>query len=71
MRYSTRDTTGLVTVMFGAAGTLLNVSKRAQNQGKVRSLLDVYCSIRLCFHSVVSLHDGFSVVRMTGPTIQA
>ncbi|KZT66039.1 NADH dehydrogenase 1 alpha subcomplex [Daedalea quercina L-15889] len=25
---------GLVTVMFGAAGTLLNVSKRAQNQGK-------------------------------------
>jgi len=25
--------------MFGAAGTLLNVSKRAQNQGKVRSLL--------------------------------
>ena len=27
---------GLVTAMFGAAGTLLNVSKRAQNQGKVR-----------------------------------
>ncbi|EIM88611.1 small secreted protein [Stereum hirsutum FP-91666 SS1] len=25
---------GLVTAMFGAAGTLLNVSKRAQNQGK-------------------------------------
>jgi hypothetical protein len=26
---------GLVTALFGAAGTLLNVSKRAQNQGKV------------------------------------
>lgn len=25
---------GLVTALFGAAGTLLNVSKRAQNQGK-------------------------------------
>jgi len=25
---------GLLTAMFGAAGTLLNVSKRAQNQGK-------------------------------------
>ncbi|KAH9977623.1 small secreted protein [Lactifluus volemus] len=25
---------GLVTAMFGAAGTLFNVSKRAQNQGK-------------------------------------
>ncbi|KAI0053751.1 small secreted protein [Auriscalpium vulgare] len=25
---------GLVTVMFGTAGTLLNVSKRAQNEGK-------------------------------------
>lgn len=30
---------GLVTLMFGAAGTLFNVSKRAQNQMKVR--LDV------------------------------
>lgn len=27
---------GLVTLMFGAAGTLFNVSKRAQNQMKVR-----------------------------------
>ena len=27
---------GLVTVMFGATGTLLNTSKRLQNQGKVR-----------------------------------
>lgn len=26
---------GLVTALFGTAGTLLNVSKRAQNQGKV------------------------------------
>ena len=26
---------GLVTALFGAAGTMLNVSKRAQNQGKV------------------------------------
>ncbi|TFY73184.1 hypothetical protein EWM64_g10829 [Hericium alpestre] len=26
---------GLVTAMFGAAGTLLNVSKREQNQGKL------------------------------------
>ncbi|KAH9844342.1 small secreted protein [Rhodofomes roseus] len=25
---------GLVTAMFGAAGTLLGISKRAQNQGK-------------------------------------
>ncbi|RPD68172.1 hypothetical protein L226DRAFT_576635 [Lentinus tigrinus ALCF2SS1-7] len=25
---------GLVTVMFGATGTLLNTSKRLQNQGK-------------------------------------
>ncbi|EPQ59031.1 small secreted protein [Gloeophyllum trabeum ATCC 11539] len=25
---------GLLTVMFGAAGTLLNTSKRLQNQGK-------------------------------------
>ncbi|KAI0321961.1 small secreted protein [Amylostereum chailletii] len=25
---------GLVTAMFGATGTLLNVSKRAQNKGK-------------------------------------
>jgi hypothetical protein len=28
------DQLGLVTALFGAAGTLLNVSKRAQNQGK-------------------------------------
>lgn len=28
---------GLVTTMFAAAGTLLNISKRAQNQGKVRA----------------------------------
>ena len=27
--------TGLVTVMFGATGTLFNTSKRLQNQGKV------------------------------------
>lgn len=30
------DFLGLLTAMFGAAGTLLNVSYRAQNQGKVR-----------------------------------
>jgi hypothetical protein len=29
-------TSALVTTMFGAAGTLLGASKRAQNQGKVR-----------------------------------
>ncbi|KAI0091837.1 small secreted protein [Irpex rosettiformis] len=34
---------GLVTTMFAAAGTLLNVSKRAQNQGKpVRYHLDAW-----------------------------
>lgn len=27
---------GLLTAMFGVAGTLINVSQRAQNQGKVR-----------------------------------
>jgi hypothetical protein len=32
------DSTGLLTAMFGAAGTLLNASVRSQNQGKVRSL---------------------------------
>lgn len=32
----TQSTVGLVTVMFGAAGTLFNVSTRAQNLGKVR-----------------------------------
>lgn len=39
----TRDMIGLVTAMFGAAGTLLNVSKRAQNQGKVRALVLIRC----------------------------
>jgi len=34
-----RDPPGLVTAMFGAAGTLLNVSKRAQNQGKASRAL--------------------------------
>ena len=29
---------GLLTTMFAAAGTLLNVSQRAQNQGKVSSI---------------------------------
>ncbi|CAL1700294.1 unnamed protein product [Somion occarium] len=34
---------GLVTTMFAAAGTLLNVSKRAQNQGKpVRYHIDAW-----------------------------
>ncbi|KAH9045249.1 small secreted protein [Lactarius pseudohatsudake] len=33
---------GLVTAMFGAAGTLLNVSKRAQNQGKASRTLCTY-----------------------------
>ncbi|KAI0689232.1 small secreted protein [Cytidiella melzeri] len=34
---------GLVTTMFAAAGTLLNVSKRAQNQGKpIRYHLDAW-----------------------------
>ena len=28
---------GLVTAMFGTAGTLMNVSKRGQNLGKVRA----------------------------------
>jgi hypothetical protein len=28
--------TGLLTAMFSAAGTLMNVSQRAQNEGKVR-----------------------------------
>lgn len=32
------DVPGLLTAMFGAAGTLLNVSTRFQNQGKVRLL---------------------------------
>ena len=30
-----RRITGLLTAMFGVAGTLLNVSQRAQNLGKV------------------------------------
>jgi hypothetical protein len=34
---------GLVTALFGAAGTLLNVSKRAQNQGKVSQVYLVMC----------------------------
>jgi len=34
-----QPTPGLVTVMFGAVGTLLNVSTRAQNQGKARIFL--------------------------------
>ena len=29
------SSTGLLTVMFGAAGTLVNISTRAQNLGKV------------------------------------
>ncbi|KAI0774573.1 small secreted protein [Fomes fomentarius] len=34
---------GLVTVMFGATGTLLNTSKRLQNQGKpVRYHVDAW-----------------------------
>ncbi|TBU33027.1 small secreted protein [Dichomitus squalens] len=34
---------GLLTVMFGAAGTLLNTSKRLQNQGKpVRHNVDAW-----------------------------
>ncbi|RPD66852.1 small secreted protein [Lentinus tigrinus ALCF2SS1-7] len=34
---------GLVTVMFGATGTLLNTSKRLQNQGKpVRYNVDAW-----------------------------
>ncbi|KAI0347460.1 NADH dehydrogenase 1 alpha subcomplex [Trametopsis cervina] len=34
---------GLVTTMFAAAGTLFNVSKRAQNQGKpIRYHLDAW-----------------------------
>ncbi len=48
--------------MFGAAGTLLNVSKRAQNQGKVRNILDhdsltlYHVDFRLCF-LLCSLYD--------------
>ncbi|KAI1796087.1 small secreted protein [Ganoderma leucocontextum] len=34
---------GLVTIMFGATGTLLNTSKRLQNQGKpVRHNVDAW-----------------------------
>ncbi|KAH9077016.1 hypothetical protein EDB83DRAFT_2178444, partial [Lactarius deliciosus] len=37
---------GLVTAMFGAAGTLLNVSKRAQNQGKASRTFYTYAPPR-------------------------
>lgn len=33
---TTKTVAGLLTAMFGVAGTLANVSMRAQNQGKVR-----------------------------------
>ena len=33
--------------MFGAAGTLLNTSKRLQNQGKVRSVSHLYSDFPL------------------------
>jgi hypothetical protein len=53
---------GLVTAMFGAAGTLLNVSKRAQNQGKASQayLLSPYLFIYLVPHS--SLRDTISTL---------
>ena len=34
---------GLVTTMIAAGGTLFNVSKRAQNQGKVRYRAEAWC----------------------------
>jgi hypothetical protein len=41
---------GLVTALFGAAGTLLNVSKRAQNQGKVSQVsVSHYVSVLIYF----------------------
>lgn len=45
--------TGLVTVMFGTAGTLLGISKRAQNQGKVLPIWIFYSSIQIL--SVLSI----------------
>jgi hypothetical protein len=33
------QTSGLLTAMFGTAGTLFNITTKAQNQGKVGSLL--------------------------------
>ena len=51
---------GLVTALFGAAGTLLNVSKRTQNQGKVsQSSISRYVSVLICFPHVpqFSLRD--------------
>lgn len=53
---------GLVTAMFGAAGTLLNISKRAQNQGKASQayLLPPFLLIYLVLHS--SLRDTISML---------
>jgi hypothetical protein len=54
---------GLVTALFGTAGTLLNVSKRAQNQGKV-SQVSHYVSVLIYLPNVPhsSLRDTISTL---------
>ncbi|KAI0773388.1 hypothetical protein BC629DRAFT_1595155 [Irpex lacteus] len=56
---------GLVTTMFAAAGTLLNVSKRAQNQGKpIRYHLDAWDEMMLDRDERLTGHKRGQSVRL-------
>jgi hypothetical protein len=52
---------GLVTAMFGTAGTLLNISKRAQNQDKASQTLCPYLILFVYSLLPSSLPDIMSI----------
>ena len=56
---------GLLTTMFAAAGTLINVSKRAQNQGKVCLIFQVMTCTRE-LNIAMNLTSPFAMVLTRG-----